>query len=76
VLPMRPTYALEMLVNVLIIVSVGGLGSLHGPFWAALLLGISDTGFKYFFPEFGGFFIYAATLLLLLWRPKGLFGKR
>lgn len=76
ILPMRPTYALEMLVYVLIVVSVGGLGSLHGPFVAALLLGISDTAFKYLFPQFGGFFIYAAMLLLLLWRPRGLFGRR
>lgn len=76
ILPMRPTYALEMLVYVLIVVSVGGLGSLHGPFVAALLLGITDTAFKYLFPQFGGFFIYAAMLLLLLWRPRGLFGRR
>lgn len=76
ILPMRPTYALEMLVYVLIVVSVGGLGSLHGPFIAALLLGISDTAFKYLFPQFGGFFIYAAMLVLLLWRPQGLFGRR
>lgn len=76
ILPMRPTYAMEMLVNVLIVVSVGGLGSLHGPFFAALLLGLTDTAFKYQFPQFGGFFIYAAMLGLLLWRPRGLFGRR
>lgn len=76
ILPMRPTYALEMLVYVLIVVSVGGLGSLHGPFFAALLLGITDTAFKYLFPDVGGFFIYVAMLLLLLWRPRGLFGRR
>ena len=76
ILPMRPTYALEMLVSVLIVVSVGGLGSLSGPFIAALLLGITDTSFKYLFPQLGGFFIYAAMLLLLLWRPSGLFGRR
>jgi branched-chain amino acid transport system permease protein len=76
ILPMRPTYALEMLVSVLIVVSVGGLGSLSGPFIAALLLGITDTSFKYLFPQLGGFFIYAAMLLLLLWRPRGLFGRR
>ena len=76
ILPMRPTYAIEMLVYVLIVVSVGGLGSLHGPFIAALLLGITDTALKYLFPQFGGFFIYAAMLLLLLWRPRGLLGRR
>ena len=42
---------------------------------AALLLGITDTACKYLIPEFGAFFIYAATLAILLWRPQGLFGR-
>ena len=54
--------------------SVGGLGTIRGPFFAALLLGVADTGFKYLLPEFGAFFIYALTLVILLWRPRGLFG--
>jgi branched-chain amino acid transport system permease protein len=58
------------------VVSVGGLGSLRGPFVAALLIGITDTACKYWVPQFGAFFIYVATIGLLLWRPAGLFGKR
>jgi branched-chain amino acid transport system permease protein len=73
-LAIDPTYAQEHLVFFLIVVSVGGLGSIRGPFVAALLLGIADTACKYLIPEFGAFFIYAATLGLLLWRPHGLFG--
>src|SRR3990170_108842 len=42
---------------------------------AALLIGVSDTACKYWVPQFGAFFIYAATIALLLWRPAGLFGK-
>lgn len=68
-------YAQEHLIYFLIVVSVGGLGSIRGPFFAALLLGIADTGFKYLLPELGAFFIYALTLVLLLWRPQGLFGR-
>ena len=60
----------------LIVVAVGGLGSLRGPFIAALLIGITDTACKYWLPEFGAFFIYVATIGLLLWRPAGLLGKR
>jgi branched-chain amino acid transport system permease protein len=41
---------------------------------AALLLGVTDTAFKYLLPEFGAFFIYALTMAILLWRPRGLFG--
>ncbi len=74
ILAIEPAYALEHLVYFLIVVSVGGLGSIRGPFVAALLLGVADTGFKYLLPEFGAFFIYALTLVILLWRPRGLFG--
>ena len=76
ILAPTPTYAIQHLVFFLIVVAVGGLGSLKGAFVAALLLGIVDNGGKYLFPEFGAFFIYAAMMALLLWRPAGLFGRR
>ncbi len=75
ILAIDPGYAQEHLIYFLIVVAVGGLGSIKGPFFAALLLGITDTAFKYKLPEFGAFFIYAMTLALLLWRPQGLFGR-
>ncbi len=75
ILAIDPGYAQEHLIYFLIVVAVGGLGSIRGPFFAALLLGVADTGFKYLLPEFGAFFIYAMTLVLLLWRPQGLFGR-
>ena len=74
-LSVNPGYALDNLVYFLIVVAVGGLGSIRGPFVAALLIGITDTGFKYLLPQFGAFFIYALTMALLLWRPRGLFGR-
>jgi branched-chain amino acid transport system permease protein len=74
-LAINPSYALENLVYFLIVVAVGGLGSIRGPFVAALLIGIADTGFKYLLPELGAFFIYALTMAILLWRPRGLFGR-
>jgi branched-chain amino acid transport system permease protein len=74
-LAISPSYALENLVYFLIVVAVGGLGSIRGPFVAALLIGIADTGFKYLLPELGAFFIYALTMTILLWRPRGLFGR-
>ncbi|HEY8872872.1 MAG TPA: branched-chain amino acid ABC transporter permease [Stellaceae bacterium] len=74
-LAISPSYALENLVYFLIVVAVGGLGSIRGPFVAALLIGIADTGFKYLLPELGAFFIYALTMVILLWRPRGLFGR-
>jgi branched-chain amino acid transport system permease protein len=35
-----------------------------------------DTACKYWLPQFGAFFIYVATIAILLWRPTGLFGTR
>ena len=74
-LAINPSYALDNLVYFLIVVAVGGLGSIRGPFFAALMIGIADTGFKYLLPELGAFFIYALTMAILLWRPRGLFGR-
>jgi branched-chain amino acid transport system permease protein len=76
ILPVHWGYPLEHLVYFLIVVAVGGLGSLRGPFVAALLIGIADTACKYWIPEFGAFLVYAATIAILLWRPQGLFGLR
>jgi branched-chain amino acid transport system permease protein len=74
-LQIQPGYALDNLVYFLIVVAVGGLGSIRGPFVAALLVGTADTAFKYIAPELGAFFIYALTMAILLWRPHGLFGR-
>ena len=76
IIAVQPTYPFEHLPYFLIVVSVGGLGSLRGPFAAALLIGVTDTACKYWLPQFGAFFIYVATIALLLWRPGGLFGRR
>ena len=76
IIAIEPTYPFEHLAYFLIVVSVGGLGSLRGPFLAALLIGVGDTACKYWLPQFGAFFVYAATIGLLLWRPAGLFGRR
>jgi branched-chain amino acid transport system permease protein len=71
-----PSFALAYLVYVLIVVSVGGLGSIGGSFAAATLLGISDMAGKYYFPQLGSFLIYFVMIGLLMWRPAGLFGRR
>ena len=69
-------FAFTYLVYVLIVVAVGGLGSIAGSFVAATLLGISDMAGKYYFPELGSFLIYLVMISLLIWRPAGLFGRR
>jgi branched-chain amino acid transport system permease protein len=74
-MPIVPNYALDNLVYFLIVVAIGGLGNIRGPFLAALLVGVADSAGKYLAPQFGAFFTYALTMAILLWRPRGLFGR-
>jgi branched-chain amino acid transport system permease protein len=75
-LGLDPQYALKYLVYFLIAVSVGGLGSVVGVYYASLLLGVLDFVLKLYLPKGGTIFIYALTILILLWRPQGLFGRK
>ncbi len=70
-----PNFAFTYLIYVLIVVAVGGLGSIRGSFLAAVLLGVSDAAGKYYVPTLGSFLIYLVMITLLLWRPAGLFGR-
>jgi branched-chain amino acid transport system permease protein len=72
---LNPSFALVYLVLFLIVVAVGGLGSVKGTLLAALVLGIFDTGGKYLYAEAGGFFVYAITVLILLVRPAGFYAR-
>src|ERR1700716_2696649 len=69
-------FAFTYLVYVLIVVAVGGLGSIGGSFAAAAVLGISDMAGKYYFPWLGALLTYLVMVGILMWRPAGLFGKR
>jgi branched-chain amino acid transport system permease protein len=71
-----PSFGFHFLVYVLIVVSVGGLGSITGSFVGAALLGIGDVAGKYFVPEIGSFLIYLMLVAILFVRPLGLFGRR
>jgi branched-chain amino acid transport system permease protein len=71
-----PAFAFTYLVYVLIVVSVGGLGSISGSLAAASLIGISDVAGKYYVPELGAFLIYLVMVAVLMWRPTGLLGRR
>ena len=74
-LGLDPQYALKYLVYFLIAVSVGGLGTVTGVFYASLLIGVLDFVLKLYLPKGGTIFIFALTILLLLWRPQGLFKR-
>jgi len=76
VLGMDPTFPLKYMIYFLIVVSVGGTSSITGPLLAALLLGIADVAGKYFIPKMGAFTVYLLMIVILLWRPQGLFTRK
>jgi branched-chain amino acid transport system permease protein len=75
VLSIDPIFPLKYMIYFLIVVSVGGTSSITGPLLAALLLGIADVAGKYYVPKLGGFIVYSLMIIILLWRPQGLFSR-
>lgn len=76
VLAISPTYPLDYIVYFLIVVAVGGLGDIRGPFVAALAIGLADTACHYVVPQAGSIFIFAFVFIVLIWRPNGIMRRR
>jgi branched-chain amino acid transport system permease protein len=75
ILGLDPIFPLKYMIYFLIVVTVGGTSSLTGPFLASLLLGIGDVAGKYYMPRLGAFVIYTIMIVVLIWRPHGLFTR-
>ncbi|BDI03767.1 branched-chain amino acid ABC transporter permease [Sphaerotilus microaerophilus] len=75
ILGLDPSFPLKFMVYFLIVCAVGGTQSITGPLLAALLLGIADVFGKYYLPKLGGFIVYTLMIVILLWRPQGLFTR-
>jgi branched-chain amino acid transport system permease protein len=71
-LGLDPTFPFKYLVIVLMIVAIGGPGSIGGSLIAAVALGVIDALFKYLVPEVGPFVIYLFLVAILTLYPKGL----
>jgi branched-chain amino acid transport system permease protein len=76
VLGLDPTFPLKFMVYFLIVVAVGGTSSITGPLLAALLLGVADVAGKYYMPKLGAFIVYSLMIVILIWRPQGLFVRK
>jgi branched-chain amino acid transport system permease protein len=76
VLGLDPTFPIKYMVYFLLVVAVGGAGTIRGPLFAALILGVFDVAGKYYVPEIGAFIIYGLMVLLLILFPSGLLGRR
>ncbi len=75
ILGLDPYFPLKFLIYFLIVVTVGGSSTITGPFLASLVLGIADVAGKYYVPKLGAFVIYTLMIVILIWRPQGLFGR-
>jgi branched-chain amino acid transport system permease protein len=75
-LPLEPLYPFKYLVLVLVIVALSGFGNVKATVFVAMFVGIVDTAARYFLPDSGAFTIYVLLIVLIVWRPDGLFSRR
>jgi branched-chain amino acid transport system permease protein len=66
----------SMLILSFVVVVLGGIGSVAGAAVGALLIGLTDTFGKVFFPSVSSILIYLLMAIVLLWRPNGILGRR
>jgi branched-chain amino acid transport system permease protein len=64
----------NILIISFVVVVIGGIGSIKGAFLGSMLIGLADTFGKVLVPEAAGMVVYALMAVVLLWRPRGLFG--
>ena len=76
VLGLDPSFPIKYMVYFLLVVAVGGAGTIKGPLVAALILGVFDVAGKYYVPEIGAFVIYALMVVLLILFPTGLIRRK
>ena len=74
-LGLDPGFPVKYIVYFLIVVAVGGSGSIAGSLVASLILGVVDVAGKYYVPQVGSFVIYAVMVVMLVFRPQGLIGR-
>ncbi len=76
VLGLDPTFPIKYMVYFLLVVAVGGAGTIKGPLLAALILGVFDVAGKYYVPQVGAFVIYGLMVVLLIVFPAGLIRRK
>jgi len=70
-----PGVDVSMLLLALVVVIIGGVGSLKGAFLGSLFVGLVDNFGKALFPELSLFTLFAPMAIILAIRPTGIFGK-
>ncbi|HSW03494.1 branched-chain amino acid ABC transporter permease [Aquabacterium sp.] len=68
-----PGMGQTVLIVCFVVVVIGGIGSIRGALFGALLIGMVDTFGKVLLPQAAGVLVYVLMALILLWKPEGLF---
>ncbi len=76
VLGLDPTFPFKYMVYFLLVVAIGGAGTIKGGLVAAMILGICDVAGKYYVAQVGSFIIYFLMVVLMILFPVGLYGRR
>src|SRR5512139_2451527 len=76
VLGLDPTFPFKYMVYFLLVVAIGGAGTIKGGLVAAMVLGIADVAGKYYVPQIGSFIIYFLMVALMIAFPAGLYGRK
>jgi len=75
-LGVRTSLGLEVLLLALIVIIVGGVGSIQGALLGGILIGVIDSFGRAVFPQLAMFTMYFTMLVVLIVRPAGLLGRK
>ena len=75
VLGAQPSFGIDMMLLALVVVVLGGVGSIPGALVGALIVGITQAVSVVLFPSFSSFSLYVVMALVLLVRPSGISGR-
>ncbi len=67
---------LDVLLLALIVVIVGGVGSIQGALLGGILIGVIDSFGRAVFPQLAMFTMYLTMIVILIVRPTGLLGRK
>lgn len=70
-----PQFALEVVVLAFAVIAIGGMGSLEGAALGAMIVSFARALAIHLAPEFDLVAIYVIMILVLAFRPQGLFGE-
>ncbi|WP_227935152.1 branched-chain amino acid ABC transporter permease [Alkalihalobacillus deserti] len=76
ILGIYPSMEFQMLIIALVVLVIGGLGSIAGTLVASILVGVLETFSRFLFPELSMFIVFGLMAIILVFKPNGLLGKK